>query len=143
MAVERGVIRFIATLAGTLTFLSLTLAGIGIYGVASFCVNRRTREIGIRVSLGATSRMVLWNVAIEALRPVLAGIGIGLLPAEALVVLSRSAIEPVPGSILRILFFDPAIYLEIAAMVAFAAIASLLPARRALRVDPAAALRHE
>lgn len=117
--------------------LALFLAVIGIYGVKSYVVTRRTREIGIRMALGAGVRDVLWMVLREGLA--LTGLGLGLGFAFAIMVslALRSTIYGVGA-------FDPvALTLAPACLAAAALVACYLPARRATRVQPMAALRYE
>jgi putative ABC transport system permease protein len=117
--------------------LALALAAMGIYGVLNYAVHVRTREIGVRVALGATRRQVARLVVRDAL--VMAGLGVlvGLAAAAALTSVLRSLLFGVqPG--------DPATYLAVAAiLLAVALAAAWLPARRATSVDPVVALRME
>jgi putative ABC transport system permease protein len=123
--------------AGLLGWLALALAMTGLYGVLSEVVLRRTRELGIRMALGADSGRLLRTVLLDGLRPVLLGLGIGVA-AGALV---RLSFRPL---FIRILpAFDPmVIALVPLAFLAAALLASYVPARRASRVDPNVALRH-
>jgi predicted permease len=115
--------------------LALVLAAIGIYGVLSYAVSRRTREIGVRVALGATPGQVARLVMREGLRMTAAGIGIGVTAALLLSRFMESVLYQVkPG--------DPLTYMAVAAMlVIVAVVATLIPARRATAVDPLVALR--
>jgi ABC-type antimicrobial peptide transport system permease subunit len=129
--------RFNLGLLGAFGLSALVLAGLGLYGVTSYAVARRTREIGVRMALGAQPSRVLALVVADGLRPVLAGAAVGILLALAL------------GRLLRSLLFgvgpaDP-LSIGLAAFVlgASALLAALLPARRAARVDPLIALRAE
>jgi len=142
VAVQRGYFRVETAFAGALSLLALTLAGVGIYGVTAFLVSQRTREIGIRVALGATSRRVVRSVLIEGSRPVLIGMAIGFATAAGLNVV-ESASDPFPDPVVRSVFGDPSIYGGLTLMLAIAVIASIVPASRALRVDPMVALRYE
>jgi putative ABC transport system permease protein len=129
--------RIAAGVAGSLGVVGLLLAAIGIYGVTSYNVNRRVREIGIRVALGADSHRVLRLVLRQGVVLTLIGVGIGLA-AGALV-----------SQVLRSLLFgvsalDPVTFGGGAALfIAVALAASYVPARRATRVDPMVALRAE
>ena len=127
--------RFYMVLLGVFASIALLLAAIGVAGMMSFAVAQRTREIGIRVALGASRRGVVRLVLREAMRLAIAGVVMGGLVAVAL---SRAMASLLFGIGVR----DPATF-AIAAMVlagvAFAA--TLLPARRAASVDPATALR--
>src|SRR5262245_8605082 len=129
--------RLVAALSAFFGALALLLACVGLYGVISFTVARRTSEIGIRLALGATRRQVLWSVLKESLTLVAAGIVIGLPATLALARLMAS----------RLFGVGPTDATTIAGgillMVTLAAIAGLLPAQRAARVDPMLALRAE
>jgi predicted lysophospholipase L1 biosynthesis ABC-type transport system permease subunit len=143
VALQRGFFRVLASFAGTLALLSLTLAGVGIYGVMAFLVSQRTREIGIRMALGATPSLVIKSVVIQGLRPVFVGMLAGLAAAAWVTKLEWAAdVAPGAGLYSRT-FSDPALYGELALVLAIALLASIVPARRALRVDPMEALRHE
>jgi len=129
--------QFLALLLGLFSGLALLLAAVGIYGVLSYLVTQRTREIGIRMSLGASRSRVLTLVLKQGMR--LAGIGfvIGLVGAVAAGRLLSSLLHEVRPS-------DPLIILLTAICLgAVALIACYLPARRAAQVDPIVALRHE
>ena len=129
--------RFRTLLLGVFAGLALLLAVAGVYGVMSYFVGERTREIGIRQALGARPGQVLQLVINEGLGLALAGIASGLLGAFALTrVLDRMLYQTSAT--------DPAIFGGVALlMAAFAVLAGIPPARRATRVDPIAALRHE
>jgi macrolide transport system ATP-binding/permease protein len=144
LAMQRHLLNVTETFAGVLTLLSLTLAGVGIYGVMSFLVSHRTREIGIRIALGATSRRVLGSVMLEGLRPVFVGTLLGFTASIALDSLIRAMVEiPDSTSLFSSTFGAPAFYAELAFVLVIAVLASIVPARRALRVDPTVALRYE
>jgi putative ABC transport system permease protein len=123
--------------AGLLGSLALLLAMVGLYGVISDLVSRRTREIGVRVALGADPGRLTWMVLRDGIRPVVTG----LLVAIALGAVARMALRPL---FLRMMpAFDPVILLVVpAAFIVAAVLASYLPARRATRIDPNVALRH-
>jgi hypothetical protein len=142
IAQARDVDHVVIGVLGTFMLVSLTLAGIGIYGVVAFLVSQRTKEIGIRIALGATSRRVIRNVLKQGLLPVFIGISIGFAVAIALSADGRSK-EVFPDTLLHSMFGDPFLYGELAVILALAALASILPARRASRVDPVVALRCE
>ena len=117
--------------------LALLLGIIGIYGVFSYLVAQRTREIGLRVALGAQRRDVLVLVMKEGAKFSLAGIAIGLLSA---VFVTRSLASQLYG----VSPLDPLTYLAVSlVMAAVAFLACYVPTRRAMRVDPAIALRYE
>jgi putative ABC transport system permease protein len=117
--------------------LALLLAMTGLYGVLSELLLRRTRELGIRMALGADANRLIRMVLIDGTRPVLTGLAIGL----ACGVILRIGFRPL---FIRMLpAFDPVIVgLVPLAFIVAAALASYLPARRAARVDPNVALRH-
>ncbi len=117
--------------------LALLLATIGVYGLKAYDVSRRTREIGIRMALGATGRDVERLVMREGLRTTIVGLAIGLLLAAGIGKL-------VSGLLYRVSPFDGAVMLIAAVVLSTAAmLASYLPARRATRVVPLEALRSE
>jgi len=126
--------RMIALLSSFFGVLALLLAAIGLYGVISYSMVRRTNEIGIRMALGAARRNVLWLVLRETMLPVI--IGIGLPAAMASMQLIRDqlfGLEPA----------DPlTLCSSVIAIIGVAALAGYLPARRAARVDPMVSLRY-
>jgi ABC-type antimicrobial peptide transport system permease subunit len=138
----------VATFLGALGGLALALASIGLYAVVAFAVARRSREIGIRMSLGARSQQVVWSVA----REVAGLIGVATSIGLALTVLIVLALRATPGSadigvgsmdVYRPKL-DPMALVAIAALTAAVGVAAaLVPARRAARIDPLVALRHE
>ena len=121
----------------TFAMLALVLGIIGIYGVLSFLVSGRTREVGIRLALGAQRRDILWLVMKEGVRFAVIGVSLGLLSAFALSRLLASELYGVSPA-------DPATFLATAVMMsAVTLLACYIPARRATRVDPIIALRYE
>ena len=117
--------------------LALILGMVGIYGVLSFLVAKRTREIGIRMALGAQRRNVLWLVMREGARFALLGIALGLTGAFLLTRFLSSELYGISP-------IDPVTYLGVAvAMAAITMLACYVPARRAMRVDPLIALRYD
>jgi len=129
--------RLIAKLASFFGALALVLASIGLYGVMSYAVARRTNEIGVRMALGASRGNVLWLVLRETLVMVAIGIAIGLPAALAASrLISNRLFGLSPNDPLTIAF-------AALALIVVAAVAGLIPARRASRVDPIVALRYE
>jgi putative ABC transport system permease protein len=117
--------------------LALALGSIGIYGVLSFLVANRTREIGIRMALGAQRREVLWSVLKEGGQTSLLGIALGIAVAFALMRVLSSELYGVSAA-------DPLTFGSVPLIVAFVALlACYIPANRAMRVDPMVALRYE
>ena len=129
--------RMAASVAGTLGFVGLLLCAIGIYGVTSYSVARRTREIGIRVALGADAASVVRLVLRQGVVLGAIGAAIGLIIAGAGSALLESLLYGVRG-------LDPVTFLGACALfAAVTLIASYIPARRATKVDPMVALRNE
>ncbi len=129
--------RLFARLSSFFGLLALLLAGIGLYGLLSYNVLRRTGEIGLRMALGALPGRVLWMVISESLLLVSLGALLGLASAWGLSRLVANKLYGLSAT-------DPATYVLVAlVLLAVAALASLLPARRAARVDPMVALRTE
>jgi ABC-type antimicrobial peptide transport system permease subunit len=117
--------------------VALTLGIIGIYGVLSYAVSRREREIGIRLALGARQREVEGMFVKRGLVLASVGVGIGLVAAAGITRLLSSLLFGIGP-------LDPVTYIAVPlVLVTAAAAASYLPARRAVRVDPAITLRHE
>jgi putative ABC transport system permease protein len=137
IASSMSVNRFVLVIFCLFGAVTLLLAAIGVYGVMSYSVNQRTNEIGIRIALGATSRNILLLVMSQGVVRAGLGLGIGLALAIGVTrVLSgllyeTSATEPVALAAVAV------------SLAAVALLACYLPARRALRVDPAIALRYE
>ena len=126
--------------AGLLTVfggIALLLAAVGIYGVIAFSVTRRTREIGVRIALGAGRRDVLRMVVGQAVLLAAIGVAVGIAGALALTNLVKGLLYGVAAT-------DPLIYASISILlIAVAALAAYIPARRAARVSPSMALRYE
>jgi predicted permease len=117
--------------------IALVLASVGIYGVMSYSVTERSRELGVRIALGADRRDVLRLVLRQGMRLALLGIGIGLAAALALTRLIESQLFGVTAT-------DPGTFALVAGVLAATAlVANLIPAIRATRLDPAAVLRQE
>ena len=129
--------RFMMALVSSLGAVALLLAALGIHGLIASSVTERTRELGIRLALGASSRQVLQNVVMPGLALAAIGVALGSVAAMATVRLLRSFLWGVtPG--------DPLTFATVvAALLAVAFIASLIPALRVLRLDPALTLRAE
>jgi putative ABC transport system permease protein len=129
--------RFRAMLIGIFALLALLLAAVGVFGLISYTVTQRTREIGIRVALGAAPRQVLLPVVREGIVLALAGVAIGLAGAFL-------AARALSAFLFGVGAADPVTFLGVAVlMLAVAALASYIPSRRALKVDPVIALRAE
>ncbi len=129
--------RFSMALVAFFALNAVLLAAIGLYGVVSYTVTQSTREIGIRVALGAGSRDVMLMALRQGVAPALWGLGAGLVLSIGLTrLLTRMLYEVRP--------LDPEVLLLVSVALAMvSALACLLPARRATRVDPATALRYE
>ncbi|MDP3773877.1 MAG: ABC transporter permease [Gemmatimonadales bacterium] len=130
-------LRIAATLLGIFGALGLALAGIGLYGVMAYAVAQRTRELGVRMALGATARDVVRVVVGHGARVVAAGVVLGLAAAFGFARLASSFLFGVGVA-------DPVTFTGIPLLLAAVAVlAGYLPARRATRLDPMAALRSE
>ncbi|HVT61674.1 MAG TPA: ABC transporter permease [Thermoanaerobaculia bacterium] len=129
--------RFYMTLLALFAGISLLLAAIGIYGLMSYAVRRRTQEIGIRMALGAQPRTVLGMVIGQAAVLIAAGVGAGLLGSFGLTRLLSGILVGVSAT-------DPGTFSAVPLLLAAVAVAaSYLPARRAVRIDPLRALRDD
>jgi predicted permease len=124
-----------ASLMTALSLLSIVLAGVGLYSVMAYAVSQRTRELGIRMALGAQGRTVLRMVLRQGLELTAAGLIIGLAASVA-------ASRVVEGMLVEVSAFDPATFAATAVFLfGVAAVASYIPAKRATKVDPMVALR--
>ena len=137
---ESGAIRlrrFVLILLGSFAGLAVLLAAVGTYGVMAYSVADRTRELGIRVALGATRSMILTHVLSETMKLTIAGLVIGGLAARILTRFISSLLFGITST-------DAPTYLAVSfVLAAVALLASYLPARRATRIDPLVALRQE
>lgn len=135
--------RILAVLMGACGVMALLLASLGIYGIISYSVAQRTRELGIRIALGALQKDILKMVIWQGMFLVITGLGLGLLLSIALTrLLTSSLLElelPFPVSAT-----DPLTFASVTMLLALVAlIACFIPARRAMKLDPLVALRYE
>jgi len=129
--------RFNMLLLASFAGLALILAAVGIYSVLSYTVRRRVREIGIRVALGASNNDVIRMVLTDGLKPILLGVALGLAAALALSRVMASLIFGVRAT-------DPLTFAAVALLLLVVGIfATIIPAYRATRIEPARILREE
>jgi len=129
--------RFTMLLLATFAGVALTLGAVGIYGVVAYAVTRRTREIGVRMALGARASDVLAMVLREGGMLAASGVTLGIIGA-----LATSRV--LAGFLFGVTPLDPTVFVAVPALLGAVALgACLLPARRAARVDPVTALRAE
>lgn len=137
MSDEQAPFRIFAQFSSYMGLLALFLAGIGIYGVMSYLVESRIREIGIRMACGAARRNILWLVLSGNMKLILAGTSLGLVAAW---LVSRT----LSGFLPKVTASDPMAYAVSVAVLCVAILfASFIPLRRAVRVDPITVLRYE
>lgn len=129
--------RMISTLAAAFAALATLLAAVGLYGVLAYTVSRRTREIGIRLAIGADAQSIRNMVLREVAWLIVAGAALGLPAAIALATYSKSLLYEMKG-------FDPLVLAGATVAVTLVSlVAGYVPARRAMSVDPTHALRFE
>jgi predicted permease len=132
-----GTWRFTTTMMGLMAGLALVLAAVGIYGVLSYLVSQRTREIGVRLALGASRGQVVWLVLRQGLLTVGVGVALGVAGAFALARLIEQSLYAVSP-------LDPLAFFVASGVLVGVALAAMgLPAWQASRVDPMVALRYE
>jgi ABC-type antimicrobial peptide transport system permease subunit len=126
-----------AFVVGGFAFLALLLASIGLYGVVSYAVSRRAREVGIRLSLGADTSSVVWMLTSGGMKLVGSGLLVGLVAAAALSQLMSRLLYGVPA-------LDPLTFVGVPVILGIVALAaSWIPARRVTKISPVGALRSE
>lgn len=129
--------RFTLALVAGFSLVALLLAGIGTYGTIAYLIVRRTREVGVRIALGADPRAVVRLIVRQGMLPVVVGLAAGMVGAS---VATQSIASLIPGVGPR----DAATFVSAAVVLAVVgSVAAYLPARRATRIDPMEALRHE
>jgi putative ABC transport system permease protein len=137
MEENNGVPRSQSVLLGIFGGLGFALAIVGVYGVMSYVVSQQTREIGIRMALGADRQKVLRMVIVHGLKLTLTGVVIGVGVSLALTRFMRSQLLGVSAT-------DPVTFGGVAILLVVVAVAAcFIPARRAMRIDPMVALRYE
>jgi ABC-type antimicrobial peptide transport system permease subunit len=129
--------RFVLLIVAAFGALALGLAAIGVYGVMSLIVSERTREVGVRLALGAEPSQLLTMIVLQAAKLAGLGVAIGLVVALPLAPLLDSQLYGIQS-------FDPMTFVSVPiVLLLIAALAALVPARKAMRIDPLAALRIE
>jgi ABC-type antimicrobial peptide transport system permease subunit len=129
--------RLFAALSSLFGLVALALAAVGLYGVMAYSVNQRTREIGLRIALGARGRSVLTLVVGQGMKVVLGGLGAGAIAAFGVTRFISSRLYGIKPT-------DPLTFVVVTlTLLSVALLACWLPARRAAKVDPMEALRHE
>ena len=138
--------RMISAILGGLSLGAILLASIGIYGLIAFIVSQSSREMSIRIALGATGKTVMTHVLKGGMRMALIGVAVGFVGAIGVTRLMAAliALPPEQGEMIQSGGFDPWSFLLVpAALIVLAALACFFPARRATRVDPIVAMRAE
>ena len=129
--------RLTTRLLGIFAAMAVALAAVGIYGVMSYSVAQRTRELGVRMALGAEGRDLLAMILRQGMKQALLGVAIGVVAALALTRLMAGLLFAVTPT-------DPVTFTLIAlSLLCVAFVACIMPARRATKVDPLQALRHD
>ncbi len=129
--------RFNFQLLGLMAFVAVILAAVGLYGVTAYTVQQRTREIGVRMALGARPHEMIGLILFQGAKLAIVGICIGILTAFSLTRLMKSLLFNVPSS-------DPLTFVGVATLLLMVALAACyIPARRIMDLDPTIALRHE
>jgi ABC-type antimicrobial peptide transport system permease subunit len=132
-----GFLKIATEMVGGIGLMGTALTMVGLYGLVSFSVARRTREIGIRMAIGATYAHVLKMILRQGMRPAWFGLGAGLI-------LSVAATRLLPSLFPTADRYEPRTFLIVVpALLAVTLLAAFVPARRAARVDPTVALRHD
>ncbi len=132
--------RLVVNVVGGMGFLGLSMALVGLYGLISYSVSRRTREIGIRMAIGAKGQDILRIVLRQGATLAVIGVGVGLVGSFGVVRLVRAAFSRLQENSM----FDPWTFIVVpAALFAVTLLASYIPARRAAAIDPNRALRYE
>ena len=127
--------RLVANMLGSFGLVALLLAALGVYGVVSYAVACKTREIGIRIALGATHRQVIWKMTHQGTKPALLGVGVGVM-------VTLLATRVVEGLLFQVSRTDPlTLTLVPVLLVTVALTASWIPSQRAARIAPTEALR--
>ncbi|HEU0186240.1 MAG TPA: FtsX-like permease family protein, partial [Blastocatellia bacterium] len=129
--------RAMAIVSGLFGLLALLLAAVGVYGITAYMVGQRTREVGIRIALGADRRDILRLIVGQGVRVTFVGGGVGLGAALSLT-------RFLSGQLFGVSPFDPLTFVAVALLLTFVAlIACYIPARRATKIDPMIALKYE
>jgi putative ABC transport system permease protein len=129
--------RFLTIVLSVFATLALALAAVGVYGVVSFSVTQRTRDLGIRMALGAQPGDIMRLVLREGMALALIGVAVGVLGSFAVT-------RAISGLLYQVSATDPITFIVISLLLTgVALVASFIPARRATKVDPMVAVRHE